>query len=159
MKWQQKHKELHYYELLSSVKNQIASLQEDVAEIEDLKAGKTWRDKGEKFAGYLKRTATVWESQRSIQTLIDPVFIQELLSSIPTDLRLDDGDRSLLVAEIDFEDITDVLKKAPKRSSPSSDGLPFEILNLMIRFSAYKELLLTVFNAALAQAIFPNSWN
>lgn len=179
-----------YFQVLETIEMQIGSLQESFVEIEALKAGKTWREKGEKYAGYIKRTAVTRETQRSIHALIDPITnvvyddqpnklriakdyytdlftpdlvdladIQELLSSVPTDLRLDSSERDLLTSSIDFEDILEVLKTSPRKSSPGSDGLPFEILNLVIRFPAYQELLLTVFNNALDQAIFPDSWN
>ena len=179
-----------YYEVLATINTQIGALQESIAEIQALKAGKNWREKGEKDAGYIKRSATVRSVQQSIQALIDPsngeVFddqpnklhiaqeyytalfhpdavepsdIQELLSAIPADLRLDTDDRTLLTSEVDFDDALEVLKSSPRKSSPGADGLPYEILNLVVRYPPYKPLLLKVFNAALDHAIFPDSWN
>ncbi|CEP08993.1 hypothetical protein, partial, partial [Parasitella parasitica] len=179
-----------YYQVLETVNVQISSLQESIAEIQALKAGKQWREKGEKHAGYIKRTAMIRETQRSIHALTDPssnsiyedqpnklriakdfytalyqpdivapTDIQELLSSIPANLRLTSDDRSFLTSEIDFDDILAVLKDSPRQSSPGSDGLPYEILNLVMRFPPFKDIILTIFNAALDNAIFPDSWN
>jgi exonuclease III len=179
-----------YFQVLETINVQIGALQESAAELQALKAGKNWREKGEKFAGYLKHTATTREAQRSIHALLDPAtntaftdqpnklriakhfysslftpdlvepaVTEELLSSIPVDLRLDTADRSLLTSAIDFDDILEILKASPRKSSPGSDGLPFEILNLVVRFPPLKEILIKVFNDALDQALFPDSWN
>lgn len=91
--------------------------------------------------------------------VVDIIVIQERLSAIPPDLRLDSDGRSLLTLEINFDDILEVLKSSPRRSSPGSDGHPFEILNLVMRYLPYKPLILTVFNDALDHATFPESWN
>ncbi|CEP09168.1 hypothetical protein [Parasitella parasitica] len=64
--------------------------------------------------------------------------IQELLAAIPTEL---------------------LLQSSPRQSSPGLDGLPFEILNPVMRFPPYKPLMLNVFNDALDHATFPDSWN
>ncbi|CEP13412.1 hypothetical protein [Parasitella parasitica] len=92
--------------------------------------------------------------------LTEPTVIQELLSSIPENLRLTPDDKSLLTFYIEFEDILDVLTNSPRKSSPGSDGLPFEILNPVMRSPLLKDLILKVFNdALLQQSIFPDSWN
>ncbi|CEP13066.1 hypothetical protein, partial, partial [Parasitella parasitica] len=179
-----------YFSILETINVQIGGLQESIAEIQALKAGKTWREKGEKFAGYIQRTADTQLSQRTIDALFDPTtstihtdqenkiriaqtfytrlfspdtvephVIEEALSSIPRELRLSTDDCELLTTEIDILDILEVLKKSPKKSSPGSDGLPFEILNLVMRFPPYQELIVTIFNDALNRAIFPESWN
>ncbi|GAN11848.1 hypothetical protein MAM1_1106d11462, partial [Mucor ambiguus] len=62
-----------YFQVLETINIQIGALQESAAELQALKAGKNWREKGEKFAGYLKHTATTREAQRSIHALLDPV--------------------------------------------------------------------------------------
>ncbi|KAL9556936.1 hypothetical protein MBANPS3_001648 [Mucor bainieri] len=56
---------------------------------------------------------------------VEPTVIQELLSAIPANLRLTAGDRDLLTTKIDFDDILEVLKDSPRKSSPGADGLPF----------------------------------
>ncbi|KAG1123853.1 hypothetical protein G6F42_010167 [Rhizopus arrhizus] len=179
-----------YFGILETIEKQIESLQDSLAEIEILKAGKHWRENGEKSAGYLKRSATIREQQRSIAALRDPVTndlctdpsrmqeiatsfysqlftpdrldyvaIELLLRSIPSVLKLNTDDCDLLTAPIDFEDILEGCKSSPRHSSPGSDGIPYEILNLVIRFPPYQELLTTVFNDALNKGVFPDSWN
>ncbi|CEP06938.1 hypothetical protein, partial, partial [Parasitella parasitica] len=51
-----------YFQVLATIERQIGSLQESVAEVAALRAGKTWREKGEKDAGYLKRTVATREA-------------------------------------------------------------------------------------------------
>lgn len=47
----------------------MSSLEEEYAQIEALNAGKLWREKGEKAAGFLKRIATSRSIQREIPDL------------------------------------------------------------------------------------------
>jgi endonuclease/exonuclease/phosphatase family metal-dependent hydrolase len=179
-----------YFGILNTIEAQIGSLQESLAEVEILKSGKHWREKGEKSAGYLKRTATIREQQRNISELRDPdtqelctdqarlqeiatsfytqlftseridhIALEILLRSIPSALRLTTDDHEVLTMPIDYEDILEGFKSSPRHSSPGSDGLPYEILNLIIRFPPYKELLTTVFNDALDKGVFPDTWN
>ncbi|KAL7320148.1 hypothetical protein PS15m_000066 [Mucor circinelloides] len=68
---QQKNRGL-VFQGLEYVNTQITLLQHSLAEIVILKAGKFWRENGEKSAGYLKRTAMTRENKRSITELRDP---------------------------------------------------------------------------------------
>ncbi|CEP09911.1 hypothetical protein, partial, partial [Parasitella parasitica] len=186
---QQKNRGL-YFSVLETIETQIAALQESLAEIDILKAGKFWRENGEKSAGYIKRSGNSRDQQSHIAALRDPTTqelstdpdemqhiasafytqlftpdtldftaIDSLLSSIPPSLKLTAEDRDILTAPIDFDDILESCKNAPRQSSPGSDGIPYEILNLVIRYPPYRPLLITVFNDALQNAVFPDTWN
>lgn len=57
---------------LSIVEKLIGDLQQELVDIQALKAGIRWREHGEASAGFLKRTATRRAVKRSIPTLIHP---------------------------------------------------------------------------------------
>ncbi|KAG0973755.1 hypothetical protein G6F29_012651 [Rhizopus arrhizus] len=57
---------------LPRVEQQIQILQEEVTSIAILKAERTWREKGETDAGYLKKSVATRQIQRSIPLLVDP---------------------------------------------------------------------------------------
>lgn len=59
--------------VLPTIEQQIGSLQDQISEIECLKAGKFWRENNEKSPGFLKRLIKTRESQRYIPNLTDPV--------------------------------------------------------------------------------------
>ncbi|CEP11739.1 hypothetical protein [Parasitella parasitica] len=50
------------------------------------------------------------------QLRIEPTVIQELLSSIPSELCLNDDDRTLLTSTIDFDDILELKKKGDSKA-------------------------------------------
>lgn len=57
---------------LPIVERQIAALQAEITNVDALRAGRRWREKGKKDAGYLKRTAQAREAQRLIPALQRP---------------------------------------------------------------------------------------
>jgi hypothetical protein len=57
---------------LPCVEQQVQILQEEVTSIAILKAERTWREKGETDAGYLKKSVATRQIQRSIPLLVDP---------------------------------------------------------------------------------------
>ncbi|OBZ81399.1 hypothetical protein A0J61_10552 [Choanephora cucurbitarum] len=59
--------------LVESVETEIGSLQEEIAQIALLKAGKRLLENNKKSAGCLKRTATTREKQRGAQSFTHPV--------------------------------------------------------------------------------------
>ncbi|CEP13076.1 hypothetical protein, partial, partial [Parasitella parasitica] len=58
--------------LLPIVERQIGQLQSDTAQNEALRAGRHWRENGEKSAGYLKRTIARRALKRNITELLHP---------------------------------------------------------------------------------------
>jgi hypothetical protein len=81
--------------------------------------------------------------------------VDELLSAIPSESRLSAVAQACLIAPITFDDLLYGFSRSPKHSSPGTDGLPYEVLRLMISHSACHEIALAVFNSALSLGEFP----
>lgn len=60
---------------------------------------------------------------------------------------------------IAVEDILAESKRTPRRSSPGPDGLPYEILYLVMQFPPYQDLISRVYHVALQKSKFPSPWN
>ncbi|KAI7889501.1 uncharacterized protein EV154DRAFT_565327 [Mucor mucedo] len=60
-------------QLLPTVEQQLGILQKEVAEIDAIRAGRHWQEQGEISAGYLKRTITQREQQRTMNAVSHPV--------------------------------------------------------------------------------------
>jgi hypothetical protein len=63
-----------------------------------------------------------------------------------------------LIAPITFDDFLSGFSRSPKHSSPRADGLPYEVLGLLVTRPACREIVLAVFNNALALIEFPKFW-
>jgi hypothetical protein len=74
------------------------------------------------------------------------------------DKVMSDEDASMIVEPISFEDIQDGSERSPSHSSPGLDGLPYEILHLIISQPDCRALVTQVYNDAINLAIFPKSW-
>ncbi|KAG1050126.1 hypothetical protein G6F43_007575 [Rhizopus delemar] len=57
---------------LPRVEQQVQILQQEITSIAILKAERTWRERGETDAGYLKKTVTSRQVQRTIPRLLNP---------------------------------------------------------------------------------------
>ncbi|KAG0163100.1 hypothetical protein DFQ29_003409, partial [Apophysomyces sp. BC1021] len=128
-------------QLLPRVESQISMLQAELVETAALRAGQRWREKGERSAGYLKRTiasrATACampvlqhpetnrlcdsttdclEAVRTYyQTLyspepIDDIALQDMLRSIPSNVKLSQDDCVALESEFTMEDLLSGVK-------------------------------------------------
>jgi hypothetical protein len=64
----------------------------------------------------------------------------------------------VLLVSFELDEIIEASKRSPTRSSPGSDGLPYEILNILINHPAVNTLVLDVYNSALLNALFPATW-
>jgi len=186
---QRKHRGL-VFQGLEYVNDQIKHLQHSLAEIEILKAGKFWREHGEKSPGYLKRTAITRENKRSITELRDPetgellrdqesiatiatnfysslftpdptdsVALGTLIRSIPGHLKVTSEQQEALMCPIDIEDLLADSKNTRRLSSPGPDGLPYEILYLVMKYPPLHSLISVIYNEALQKGKFPTSWN
>ncbi|GAN11916.1 hypothetical protein MAM1_1260d11542, partial [Mucor ambiguus] len=186
---QQKNRGL-VFQGLDHMNEQIQQLQHSLAEIEILKAGKYWREHGEKSAGFLKRTAVARENQRSIVELrhpdtgelcrdqheistiatnfysilftpepTDPVALGTLIRSIPSHLKITSDQQESLMLPIDIEELLEDSKRTRRLSSPGPDGLPYEILYLVLKFPPLHALIEVIYNDALQKSKFPKSWN
>ncbi|EIE89191.1 hypothetical protein RO3G_13902 [Rhizopus delemar RA 99-880] len=173
--------------LLPEVENKLAKLQTEIAEIDILRAGKRWIENNEKSAGYLKRTAESRNIKRNITKLVHPEtglecldikakldaasnFYSTLYSAEPIDhhdlesmlntidKQVSPSDAKHIIRSISFDDILDGSRRTPHKSSPVMDGLPYEILHLIIGHPSCKSLVLEVYNDAINKALFPKSW-
>lgn len=89
---------------------------------------------------------------------VDHDAIESLLSDLPSSLRLSSIGQNPLSSPIDFDDILEGVSRCPSRSSPDTDGLPYELLCLIITHPECRDITLAVYNDALSHGIFPPSW-
>lgn len=149
-----------------------------MAQIQQLKAGRRWLENNENSAEFLKRTASNRLSHHNITSLAHPTtgtihsdidgmlnsasfFYEQLYTedSINSDNLVSVLDSiTTALSEITFQDISKGTQRCPKRNSSGRDGLPYEILRLIIDHPACQELVLRVYNDALGHALFPASW-
>ena len=89
---------------------------------------------------------------------IDLQAIDQLLTSVPSDL-LSPATQTLLLSSFTLDQITNSSKRAPRNSSPGSDGLPYSILYLLFSHPLIGSLAVNVYNDALHADVFPNLWS
>jgi hypothetical protein len=65
----------------------------------------------------------------------DDAALNQMLSQVPFDVCPDSDQQESLLLPIQFEGILLESKRSPRQSSPGSDGLPYEILNLLFTIS------------------------
>lgn len=175
-------------QFLPRVERQISILQQEGIDIQALKARQRWRENGEISAGYLKRMAIQENNSRMITSLFHPTtgnpctdindlhdaattFYQDLYTPTPIDVNaLDEllASSSLpslsstwqtdLLTDFSIEDLQSGAKRAPTRSSPGPDGLPYSTWFLVFKHPHYHDLACSVFNMALHEGVYPASW-
>ncbi|KAK4509343.1 Sterol O-acyltransferase 2 (Sterol-ester synthase 2) [Mucor velutinosus] len=74
-------------------------------------------------------------------------------------MQLDGEQQSLLELPVELDDLLFECKRSPKFASPGSDGIPYQLLRLILKFPPLHSLVTTVYNDALTKGIFPASWN
>ncbi|CEP17652.1 hypothetical protein [Parasitella parasitica] len=84
---------------------------------------------------------------------------RQLIRAIPSHLKISTEQQEELLASFTIDEILEESKRTPRKSSPGPDGLPYEILYLIMKFPPYQDLISIVYNTALTQAKFPQSWN
>ncbi|KAK4515207.1 uncharacterized protein ATC70_002817 [Mucor velutinosus] len=89
----------------------------------------------------------------------DSVALSTLIRSIPGHLKIQGEQQESLILPIDIEDLLEDSKKTRRLSSPGPDGLPYEILYLVLKFPLLHALIETIYNEALQKGKFPKSWN
>ncbi|KAG1533278.1 hypothetical protein G6F51_012703 [Rhizopus arrhizus] len=89
---------------------------------------------------------------------VDQSAIDDLLGALPDSLKLSTTAQSLMEAPLTFDDIVEGVSRSPRRSSPGSDGLPYEILSLIVNHADCRDIVLAVYNDALCYGVFPSSW-
>jgi hypothetical protein len=76
---------------------------------------------------------------------------------LPSD-KLSDDKHDAICAAFTLEDIQEGSYRSPHKSSPGPDGIPYEILTVLLQHPATGKLALQVYNEALALGRFPASW-
>ncbi|OBZ81155.1 Transposon TX1 uncharacterized protein, partial [Choanephora cucurbitarum] len=172
---------------LPTVEALIGELQLEIAFIDQLKAGKSWREHGEKSAGHLKRAASSRAAQRIILALQDPrteelvtsteqksrvmvdfynslyhpdrIYLNEVHALLdPVCGRLTPEQANDLMKPLTWDEILGASHRSPRKSSPGSDGLPYDILGILSRIPCLRDLVLQIYNEALTDSLFPESW-
>ena len=90
---------------------------------------------------------------------VDPEAIQVLLQTIPHSDQLEPEAAHRLLQPITLEELQGGAGRSPRHSSPGMDGLPYEILSLLFHMAPIGEIATSVYNAALHEGIFPDSWH
>lgn len=173
--------------LLPDIESQIAKIQQERAETSRLRAGKKWLEFNEKSAGYLARTIAGRNSSRNFKKIIHPVtgvncedtesklaaihtFYSDLYTAKRIDVncldemlghihkQLSISEAQSILHEITYDDILEGSKRCPRKSSPGLDGLPYEILHLVIAHPRCRSIATAVYNEAIQFARFPQSW-
>ncbi|KAL7320715.1 hypothetical protein PS15m_000578 [Mucor circinelloides] len=88
---------------------------------------------------------------------IDPQAISDLLDALPASLRLSDAAAASVVAPITFEDLAEAFSHAPDKSSPGKDGLPYQLVRLIVLHPGCRKIALATFNNALSFSDIPPS--
>ena len=106
----------------------------------------------------MTEAAAVFYEQLYSPDPVDHSAIQELLDNMPADLALSDATRDALLRPFSLSDILAGAARSPRASSPGPDGLPYEILLLILSNDACTTLVHQVFLDALIHGLFPPSW-
>jgi hypothetical protein len=82
--------------------------------------------------------------------------VEQLLTNWNS-LPLNDDQRMQLTRPFTWDEISKASRRSPRKSSPGSDGLPYEVLGILLRLPFLRPLVLQVYNEALEHAFFPES--
>lgn len=82
--------------------------------------------------------------------------MERMLSYVQRQLSAKDVES--IIAAITVDALLDVSKQCPRKSSPSLDGLPYEILHQIISHPRCQHIALQVYIEAITLTRFPQSW-
>ena len=89
---------------------------------------------------------------------IDASSVESLSQSILSEHRLPSSASTGLLRPFSIDDIIEGASRSPKKSSPGTDGLPYEIVVLLFRHSRTATLASSIYSDALIKGVFPKSW-
>lgn len=89
---------------------------------------------------------------------VDPSRLHQFLDSVNPHASVESVDNDELIAPITVEEILAQVNRSPRHSSPGNDGLGYPYLKLLFQIESIQQLIITVFNQALQNAVFPPSW-
>ena len=90
---------------------------------------------------------------------IDCHAIEQLLQHVPTNLLSSSTTQTALTTSFTLVNLSNATQRAPRASSPGSDGLPYQILQLLFDHYLVGDLAVDVYNDALQAGVFPASWS
>ncbi|KAK4517558.1 putative PHD type zinc finger protein with BAH domain-containing protein [Mucor velutinosus] len=144
--------------LLPEVEGELSKLQQEIVEIQMLKAGRRWLEQSEKSPGNIKHIIDQRVDQRTVAMLKHPSTGEACLD-METKLNATESFYQDLYTEepIDYDDILDGARRTPKQGSPGLDGIGYEILYLLVSHPSCRDIIHQVFNDAVRLAKFPKS--
>ncbi|KAL9537424.1 hypothetical protein PS6_011742 [Mucor atramentarius] len=144
--------------------NRRRNIQKDMTENQRIRAGHNWRVNGEASAGFLKRTietrsaAATFYGDLYFPNPVVPDSVTTLCNTIPSSDTIPDTAHQALLHPFSIADIQLGSHRTKLLSSPSIDGLPYAILNVLLQHSKVAKLAVTVFNETLTSCILPPTW-
>jgi hypothetical protein len=84
--------------------------------------------------------------------------LMELLTQIPPSTCFDAATNNALTSEWTEDEVLTCASKAPSHSSPGVDGIPYELLQLLLQHPFCIRLFTKVLNTALQHSKFPATW-
>lgn len=105
----------------------------------------------------MQDAAIAFYSKLYTPTEVSPESIVQLSNTIPLSGQVTSSQSSSLLNPFTLENLQDITKRSPNRSSPGVDGLPYKILSVLLAHPQTGLLAVQVFNDALLKSIFPSS--
>ncbi|KAG0816384.1 hypothetical protein G6F18_013004 [Rhizopus arrhizus] len=153
-----------------------------------LRSGLRWREHGKRSNSYFYKTIKTRTQKQTIHELLssegylvrspnqlnncvkqfyeqlyspDPIdyeALEELLTQVPPSTCFDAATNNALTSEWTEEEVLTCASKAPSYSSPGVDGIPYELLQLLLQHPFCIRLFTKVLNTALQHSKFPATW-
>jgi hypothetical protein len=106
----------------------------------------------------MNNAASAFYSTLYTPSPIDDDAVQQLTSNIRDQDRISPDFHPILTSPFTQADIINGAARCPRKSSPGTDGLPYEILSLILEHDNSAKLAVKVYHEALDKGIFPVSW-
>ncbi|KAG0930528.1 hypothetical protein G6F57_012200 [Rhizopus arrhizus] len=84
--------------------------------------------------------------------------MEEILNHIPPSTCFNEDVNNALTSSWTEEEILACVSKAPRNISPGVDGIPYEILQLLLQHLFCRDLFAKILNLALKESKFPATW-
>ncbi|KAG0755460.1 hypothetical protein G6F24_011820 [Rhizopus arrhizus] len=149
----------HAADALKHVESQLDQIAESTASTLALRSGSRWREYGERSNSYFYRTIKSRRQKQAIHELqSSDEAMEEILNRIPPSTCFNEDVNNALTSSWTEEEILSCVSKAPRNSSPGVDGIPYEILQLLLQHLFCRDLFAKVLNLALRESKFPATW-
>ncbi|KAG0975420.1 hypothetical protein G6F29_011546 [Rhizopus arrhizus] len=178
----------HAADALSHAEAQLDQMADFSASTLALRSGLRWREHGKRSNSYFYKTIKTRTQKQTIHELLssegylvrspnqlnncvkqfyeqlyspDPIdyeALEELLTQVPPSTCFDAATNNALTSEWTEEEVLTCASKAPSYSSPGVDGIPYELLQLLLQHPFCIRLFTKVLNTALQHSKFPATW-